>query len=565
METKKARSSAKGIVTKKIKEISGLMTDETNVNEVIRKSAELEEAFKKFQEVHEEIHSQLEELEAIEESGNYYELVLDQVKQLQENIDLWLAGVEASRLAKSFDVNPEDSVSNIGSRSVTSHTSRSSRMSRSSSASARARAAARKAILEAEVATLKRLHQIEEEELKLRQRKNQLKLETEMAKAEAEEIAYAQAEREMAASLLPGDKQDKKGLHVPPPQATPNAENLPQVRLKASDPAALETKPDALRATSHGLATERESSQPSIMAETPQQIKHLPLNPEVPEWRNKAPQYSTFEAVTNGTPQATLVPAANSDIQLLLRQQQEAIMALTLPQPDVPIFNGDPVEYCDFTRAFENLIEAKTSSPSSRLYYLLQYTSGQVQDLVRSCLAMKENKGYDEARKLLAERYGQSYKIATAYVDRVINGQPIRAEDGPALQRFSILLTSCSNTLKEIGYLNRLENPDSLRKIVDRLPYPLRLKWRKLVDSITQRQARDPNLRDITDFVEAISRVTNHASHFRQNSRRTEAKQPKIQRQTKKRSKVIRCGRRVQPTQATKYLRREKAIEVSLL
>jgi len=43
-------------------------------------------------------------------------------------------------------------------------------------------------------------------------------------------------------------------------------------------------------------------------------------------------------------------------------------MALTLPQPDIPVFTGDPVEYCDFTQAFENLIERKTSSPSTRLY-----------------------------------------------------------------------------------------------------------------------------------------------------------------------------------------------------
>ena len=92
----------------------------------------------------------------------------------------------------------------------------------------------------------------------------------------------------------------------------------------------------------------------------------------------------------------------------------------------------------------------------------------------------------------------------------MINGQPIRGEDGTALQKFSILLTSCSNTLKEIGYLNRLENPDSLRKIVDRLPYPLRLKWRDAVDSITQKENRDPNLKDITDFVEAKSRAANH-------------------------------------------------------
>ena len=151
-------------------------------------------------------------------------------------------------------------------------------------------------------------------------------------------------------------------------------------------------------------------------------------------------------------------------------------------------------------RLEQALIERKTSSPSTRLYYLLQYTSSQVQDLVQSCLAMPEHKGYVEARKLLAERYGQPFKIATAYVVRVINSQPICAEDGPALQRSSILLTSYSNTLKEIGYSNCLKNPESLKKIVDRLPYPLRLKWHELVDSITQREARDLKLKDITDF-----------------------------------------------------------------
>ena len=149
-------------------------------------------------------------------------------------------------------------------------------------------------------------------------------------------------------------------------------------------------------------------------------------------------------------------------MQLLLQQQQETILALTLPQPDVPLFTGDSAEYCDFVRPFENPIKRKTSSPSSILYYLLQHTSGQVQDLVRSCLAMPENRGYKEAKRQLKERYGQAYKTATAYVDRVFNGQPIRAEDGPAFQRFSILLTSCSNTLKEIGYLNCLKNLDCL-------------------------------------------------------------------------------------------------------
>ena len=107
--------------------------------------------------------------------------------------------------------------------------------------------------------------------------------------------------------------------------------------------------------------------------------------------------------------------------------------------------------------------------------------------------------------RLLAERYGQPYKIASAYVDRVIHGQPIHGEDGATLQKFSILLTGCSNTLRGIG-----ENPDSLRKIVDWLPYTLKLKWCDVVDYISQREARDPTLNDLTNFVEARSRVANH-------------------------------------------------------
>ena len=90
-----------------------------------------------------------------------------------------------------------------------------------------------------------------------------------------------------------------------------------------------------------------------------------------------------------------------------------AIMALTLPQPDVPVFTGDPVEYCDFNRVFENLIERKTSSPSTRLYYLLQYTSGQVQDLVRSCQALQEDRGYKEEATKSLQRTSTALSMAS--------------------------------------------------------------------------------------------------------------------------------------------------------
>ena len=197
-------------------------------------------------------------------------------------------------------------------------------------------------------------------------------------------------------------------------------------------------------------------------------------------------------------------------LQQLVQQQQQSVMVLTLPQPTVPVFNGDPISYCDFIRAFEQLIEQKTSSPSARLYYLCQFTTGECNQLVKSCLSMQEQVRYTEARRLLKERYGQNYRIRAAHVQKLINGPSIKPEDGAALQQFSIQLTSCQNTLREFRYLNKLDNPDNLKKIVDRLPYALRLKWRNTVDRIIENEGRDVTVQDINKFVTTKARAVTH-------------------------------------------------------
>ena len=169
------------------------------------------------------------------------------------------------------------------------------------------------------------------------------------------------------------------------------------------------------------------------------------------------------------------------------------------------------MEYWTFIRAFEKLMESKTSSHSARLYYLVQYTSGEVKELVRSCLAMREDVGYLEAKNLLRKRYGQSYRIANAFVEKLAKGPVIKTEDGDALRRFSTLLSSCRNTLKEIEYLNKVENPDTLKAIVSRLPYGLAQRWRDLADDITENQEREITVEDLNCFVAAKARAMNHA------------------------------------------------------
>ena len=129
---------------------------------------------------------------------------------------------------------------------------------------------------------------------------------------------------------------------------------------------------------------------------------------------------------------------------------------------------------------------------------------------MRSCLVMDPEEGYREARKLLKQRSGQSYKIATACVDKVTKGRAIKSEDRKGLQNFATLPTSCRNTLKSIGYSSKIENPESLRGVINRLPYDLRKKWRNTVDQISEDEDREIKFEDIVVFVEKQARAASH-------------------------------------------------------
>ena len=424
------------------------MTNENNVALVKERLLQIKNAFRSFEVKHKDFHTQLKDENSILDSTLYFEEVVKMVSEIDEEINAWLQGNEASNLDMRASIRPEDSVSNAGSQRSTQSSIKSLR---STLSAAKAKATAKMAMLQAEAKGMEKLYQLQQEELKLQQSKKLLILETEMAKAKAEERAYLEAGEQEAV------KEEHDMMYS----------NGPQLIQDSKDSHSVNDQPE----------------------------KVLTLHAEAPAWN-------------------PIKSCASDDkedsFRQILQQQQQAIMALTLPQPDVPIFKGDPIEYCDFMRAFENLIERRTQSESQRLFYLLQYTSGQVQDLVRSCLVMSEEEGYKRARQLLAERYGQSYKIATAYIDRLTSGPSIRADDSISLQRFSILLTSCMNTLKEIGYLSRLENPEALKGVVDRLPYGLKVRWRDLVDNIYVRERRDPALQDLVAFVEANSRAACH-------------------------------------------------------
>ncbi|XP_078357279.1 uncharacterized protein LOC144642164 [Oculina patagonica] len=487
---KEIRTSAEAHVSEKVNKLNELMAACENIDALKDVQKELKEVLKEFEIAHEAYHRLIKNETEQEESTRYYNSVLEIVTELEKEISSWITGPPSALADRSNDnVRPEDSISSVESRPP--YRTRSEASLSRSSASSKARSAARKAALEARAATLQSLHQIQLEELKLQQKKAEVELQAEIAEIEAERKVYEEEE---------ASKAGRSSLRRRENKPLDQSNQLFQQTKDASKPPERDTinLPDL------------EASRNKPIKSTPKPLEgnsEYPIVPETPEWRHGT------SAVGKDDSLQFLMEAQDRQshaLQRLLEQQQQGVMSLTLPQPDMQVFSGDPIDYCDFVRSFEHLVEGKTFSSSSRLYYLVQYTSGPVKELMKSCLTMREQEGYVEARRLLKERYGQGYKIAAAHVKRLVEGPQIKAEDGTALERFSIQLTSCVNTLTDIGYLNKLDNPDNLKKVIERLPYGFRLKWRDTVDRIVEREQRDVTIKDIMDFVVAKARAATH-------------------------------------------------------
>lgn len=106
---------------------------------------------------------------------------------------------------------------------------------------------------------------------------------------------------------------------------------------------------------------------------------------------------------------------------------------MTLPPRDIPVFDGDPLQYRALIKSFDRGVEIKATEADS-LYYLEQFTRGQPLELVRSCQHMDPDHGYTVARTLLQEHFGNPYKAATAYINKALSWPTIRTEDPRALQ-----------------------------------------------------------------------------------------------------------------------------------
>lgn len=206
----------------------------------------------------------------------------------------------------------------------------------------------------------------------------------------------------------------------------------------------------------------------------------------------------------NDTSELQKVMKRQTDITAMLVKNQQMSC---LPQRDIPLFHGDPLEFRSFMKAFKHSFDSRADSSADKLYFLEQYTRGEPRDLVRSCQHMPDDRGYAKAMRLLHEKFGNELQIATALMQKTFKWPEIKSEDGKSLSAFSLFLVTCRNVMEDIEYMDELDNPTNMRIIISKLPYKLREKWRAHAYEYEERNRRRAKFIQLVEFVDRQAKV----------------------------------------------------------
>ena len=153
------------------------------------------------------------------------------------------------------------------------------------------------------------------------------------------------------------------------------------------------------------------------------------------------------------------------------------------PNVEIETFTGNPLDYHYFKSVFKEALEYKIDDPHGRLVRLLKYTEGEARETVKHCIQQPVDTGYDRAKLLLEQHYGDPHRILAAYRKEIKGWPSLKPGDSSAYRKFYNFLIKCESIMSQQRW-NSLNSPDILCTLTSKLPGNARDKWNRKVLSI---------------------------------------------------------------------------------
>jgi hypothetical protein len=201
-------------------------------------------------------------------------------------------------------------------------------------------------------------------------------------------------------------------------------------------------------------------------------------------------------------------------------QQQQALqlMATTIgstiskgfvmPRKEYMTFHGDPLDYPSFITNFKTNVEDVESNPNIRRNYLIQLCEGKAKEAISGTVMLPPAEGYQKAKSILHEMFGQTHIVAASHIDRVTKGPIIRENENDKLMQLARDVENCGMNLSKLGYQADINSRHNISAIVLRLPKYLRSEWAKEANNLRERNI-EPDFAALTKFIVNKAKLAN--------------------------------------------------------
>jgi hypothetical protein len=175
----------------------------------------------------------------------------------------------------------------------------------------------------------------------------------------------------------------------------------------------------------------------------------------------------------------------NQNTNTLAKALAESVNLNRLPVPEPNGFTGDPLHYIEWKTSFEMFIERKGIPPQEKIFYLKKYIGGAARKALDGFFYSSSQLAYENARKILDERYGHPFIMQKAFRDKVDRWTKIDSTSS-----FSIL-NDC------------IEN----KKLLSKLPDWASLRWNRQVTKALDETGSYISFKQFVEFKVSEARV----------------------------------------------------------
>ncbi|XP_064625961.1 uncharacterized protein LOC135486791 [Lineus longissimus] len=166
-----------------------------------------------------------------------------------------------------------------------------------------------------------------------------------------------------------------------------------------------------------------------------------------------------------------------SEEESTVSKKDDLSKLVRLPKIELPKFAGDVMEWQSFSDEFEALIHSADLPPISKFTYLEFYLEGEAKATIAGLSVTADH--YEDARQLLADRYGRKAKITFAHIQALLK-MSTRTHSGGKVSQLSKLYDEVQAHVRSLDSLDITGDRYGVfltPVVLSCLPKDVRLEW----------------------------------------------------------------------------------------